>query len=257
MESVGQQLKTAREHKQMSIHDVVSSTKINSQIIEAIERDDFNSIAVPVYAKGFIKLYAQCVEIDPAPLIQAYNIYHANGSLNQRTAKELAQMEDRNKSGKSKKIHDSTLEDLTSAPIRKPDKNRAKSHRDKMRISRQKIKAMLSAKIKLLQCKLPKIHLRNFLKFFRFRMSELKIRKINLMNFFQAVFDRLAKQTRLLARFQLPVETWKTVILVAVCILLAAAVIGLIQYLARTDEPSGQIRWIQESPAPYVGTAIK
>jgi len=257
MESVGQKLKTAREHKQMSISDVVSSTKINSQIIEAIERDDFNSIPAPVYARGFIKLYAQCVEIDPAPLLQAYNIYHVRGSLNQRTAKELAHTEATDKSRKSKKIHDSRLEGLTSAPSRKPDKSRAKSHIDKPRISRQKIGAMLVAKIKLLQCKLPKIHLRSLLKFFRFRRFELNIHKINLMNFSQSAFDRLVKQTHSLARVQLSLETWKTVVLVAACILLAAAVIGLIQYSARTDEPSSQIRWIQEPPAPYVGHAIK
>ena len=257
MESVGQQLKTAREKKQMSISDVVSSTKINSQIIEAIERDNFNSIAVPVYARGFIKLYAQCVEIDPAPLLKAYNIYHVHGSLNPRTAKDLGQMEAIDKSRKGKKIHDFILEELTSVRSQKPDKSLAKSSRGKVRINRQKIRAMLAAKIKLLQCKLTEVRQKIFSRTFSFRMPELKIHKINLMSFSRAAFDRLTKQSHLLSRVKLPVETCKTVILVAVCILLAAGVIGLIQYSARTDEPSCQIRWVQEPPAPYIEHAIK
>ena len=42
------------------------------QIVEALEQEDFAKIAAPIYAKGFIKLYAEYVGLDPKPLIDEY-----------------------------------------------------------------------------------------------------------------------------------------------------------------------------------------
>jgi cytoskeletal protein RodZ len=51
---------------------VAEATRIKVQIVEAIEQDDFSRIPAPTYAKGFIKLIAEQVGEDPAPLLQAY-----------------------------------------------------------------------------------------------------------------------------------------------------------------------------------------
>ncbi len=70
--SVGAQLRAARERKQLTTSDVAGATRSKMQIIEAIERDDFSVFAAPIYGKGFIRLYAQVVGLDPNPLLEEF-----------------------------------------------------------------------------------------------------------------------------------------------------------------------------------------
>jgi hypothetical protein len=74
MESIGQILKAARERRQISIADVVVATKMSSTFVKAIEADDFKALVAPVYARGFIKLYAACVGLDPMPLLKQFDV---------------------------------------------------------------------------------------------------------------------------------------------------------------------------------------
>jgi len=73
----GASLRAAREKRGLSIADIVESTRIKSHIITALEHDDYSVIAAPLYGKGFIKLYAEHVGLDPAPLVQYYLNYYA------------------------------------------------------------------------------------------------------------------------------------------------------------------------------------
>lgn len=68
----GTALRAAREKRRLSIAEVVEATRIKSHILQALENDDYSVIAAPLYGKGFIKLYAEYVGLDPAPLIQHY-----------------------------------------------------------------------------------------------------------------------------------------------------------------------------------------
>ena len=72
----GATLKAAREAKGSTPGAAAEATRIKVQIIEAIERDDFSRIAAPTYARGFIKLYAEYVGLDPEPLLRAYAEHH-------------------------------------------------------------------------------------------------------------------------------------------------------------------------------------
>jgi cytoskeleton protein RodZ len=58
-ETFGQQLKQAREAKNLTIQNVVQATHIRSYQIEAIEADDFESLPSPVQARAFLRLYAE------------------------------------------------------------------------------------------------------------------------------------------------------------------------------------------------------
>ena len=58
-ETIGQQLKQAREAKNLTIQNVVQATQIRSYQIEAIEADDFESLPSPVQARAFLRLYAE------------------------------------------------------------------------------------------------------------------------------------------------------------------------------------------------------
>ncbi|MCE9614604.1 MAG: helix-turn-helix domain-containing protein [Lentisphaerae bacterium] len=70
--TIGSQLRKAREDRKLSPSDVAAATRSKIQFIEAIERDDYSVFAAPIYGKGFIRLYAQCVGLDPQPLLDAY-----------------------------------------------------------------------------------------------------------------------------------------------------------------------------------------
>jgi transcriptional regulator with XRE-family HTH domain len=70
--SLGKQLTEARRSLKLTTSEVAAATRVKVQIIEALEQDDFSKIAAPIYGKGFIRLYAEHVRIDPAPLITEY-----------------------------------------------------------------------------------------------------------------------------------------------------------------------------------------
>ena len=72
METVGQHLQAARIKKGLSIAEVASVTRIMTQQIQGLENDNFSSIPAPMYGKGFIKLYAQLLDLEPQPLIDLY-----------------------------------------------------------------------------------------------------------------------------------------------------------------------------------------
>jgi hypothetical protein len=72
MATLGQQLKAAREAKGVSESDAGSATKTLTKVIIAMEADDFSIMPAPTYAKGFIRLYAEYLELDPVPLVEEY-----------------------------------------------------------------------------------------------------------------------------------------------------------------------------------------
>lgn len=80
MATLGQQLKAAREAKNLTVKRVAEITRIKSQQIEGLDNDDHTSIPAQMYVKGFIKLYAQAVDLDPAPLLELYEESLQSGS---------------------------------------------------------------------------------------------------------------------------------------------------------------------------------
>ena len=68
----GAALRAAREKRRLSLTEVSDATRIKMPILQALENDDYSAIAAPLYGKGFIKLFAEHVGLDPAPLIRYY-----------------------------------------------------------------------------------------------------------------------------------------------------------------------------------------
>jgi len=75
--SIGQTFRTAREQKKVTASVAAKGTRIKIQVIEAMENDDFSVIAAPAYAKGFIRIYAEYLGLDPEPLVAEYVRLHA------------------------------------------------------------------------------------------------------------------------------------------------------------------------------------
>jgi cytoskeleton protein RodZ len=72
MATLGETLKAAREAAGYSTSQAAEATRIKVQHIEELERNDFTRFAAPIYGKGFIKLYAEFLNLDPSPMLAEY-----------------------------------------------------------------------------------------------------------------------------------------------------------------------------------------
>lgn len=70
VQSVGHLLRKARAARNMSIEDVSRQLRLSVQQIEAIEKEDFEKIPGRTFLRGFIRNYANLVQLDPVPLLQ-------------------------------------------------------------------------------------------------------------------------------------------------------------------------------------------
>lgn len=68
-QTIGQQLKQAREERRLTIEKIVEATHIRAHHIEAIEADDFESLPSPVQARAFLRLYAEYLGLSLDDLI--------------------------------------------------------------------------------------------------------------------------------------------------------------------------------------------
>jgi len=73
METIGQKLKTAREKSGLSPSDVAKAIRAKTEYVTAIERDEFQKLIAPIYARGFVKLYAQHLRLDPLPFLRQFD----------------------------------------------------------------------------------------------------------------------------------------------------------------------------------------
>ena len=74
----GPPLSAARKARGLSAEEVHRHTRLELRIIEALELERIDELGQPVYARGYIRSYARLLELDPQPLIDAYNA--ASGS---------------------------------------------------------------------------------------------------------------------------------------------------------------------------------
>ena len=70
--SLGEKLCNARLARKETASVVAKATRMKVQTVEDIEREDFSRLSAAIYAKGFIKLYAEHVGLDPKPLVDEY-----------------------------------------------------------------------------------------------------------------------------------------------------------------------------------------
>lgn len=71
-DSIGFQLKEAREAKNLSLENLHDLTKIKIIHLQAMEENRFEQIAAPVYQKGFLKSVAKALDLNAENLINQY-----------------------------------------------------------------------------------------------------------------------------------------------------------------------------------------
>jgi cytoskeletal protein RodZ len=64
MQTIGQRLKAAREEKRLTFDKVFESTRIRVAYLQALELDDLSSMPSPVQARGYLRNYAEFLELD-------------------------------------------------------------------------------------------------------------------------------------------------------------------------------------------------
>jgi cytoskeleton protein RodZ len=68
MPTVGEQLRRAREERELTVYQVAEATKIKTDHIRALEAGDFEAFVAPVYIRGFARNYARFLKLDEAGL---------------------------------------------------------------------------------------------------------------------------------------------------------------------------------------------
>lgn len=69
-ESIGQQLRQAREDQKLTLAQVASATHMRERHLQALEDGRPESIPSLAQARGFLRAYASYLKLDPAPLLQ-------------------------------------------------------------------------------------------------------------------------------------------------------------------------------------------
>jgi len=72
MKTSGQLLKETRVEKDKSIEDIAEKIKVNPSYLIALEKDDFDKLPSPTFAKGILRKYARSLNINPDTVIAMF-----------------------------------------------------------------------------------------------------------------------------------------------------------------------------------------
>lgn len=64
MSTVAEQLRQAREAKNLTVQQVAQITKIRTDHLVALEEGNFNVFSAPVYIRGFVRTYSALLKLD-------------------------------------------------------------------------------------------------------------------------------------------------------------------------------------------------
>ena len=69
---IGGELTRAREGRGLTLENAERDTRISQRYLQALEDERFDVIPAPVYARGFLRSYAQYLGLDPGPLLARF-----------------------------------------------------------------------------------------------------------------------------------------------------------------------------------------
>jgi cytoskeleton protein RodZ len=70
--TIGQKLRQARTERGVELSEVERATKIRAKFLEAMEEDRWQELPAPVYARGFLDIYARYLGLDHEALLEEY-----------------------------------------------------------------------------------------------------------------------------------------------------------------------------------------
>jgi hypothetical protein len=70
--TIGQKLRQGRTERGVELSEVERATKIRAKFLEAMEEDRWGALPAPVYARGFLDIYARYLGLDQEALLEEY-----------------------------------------------------------------------------------------------------------------------------------------------------------------------------------------
>ena len=104
MFEIGNTLREARLRRALDIADCESATKIRAKYLRALEEEQFEILPGPTYVKGFLRTYAEYLDLDGRLVLDEYESrftgrqdhpYNPDGDPNKRRAKRRRSREAR------------------------------------------------------------------------------------------------------------------------------------------------------------------
>jgi cytoskeleton protein RodZ len=80
MGHLGEVLREARRRKGVTLAQAEKVTRIQAKYLKALEDEDYESLPGHVYAKGYLRNYAQYLSLDPDKVMQLYPSYFSGAS---------------------------------------------------------------------------------------------------------------------------------------------------------------------------------
>jgi cytoskeleton protein RodZ len=74
-ETIGEQLRLAREERGVPLREVSDETRISIHYLEAIETNDYKRLPGGIFNRSFVKAYARYVGYDEKKAVEAYMLY--------------------------------------------------------------------------------------------------------------------------------------------------------------------------------------
>lgn len=81
-DSLGGYLRQERELRHVSLQDISAATKVQLTFLQALERNDYDRLPPAPFVVGFLRAYAQCLNLHPEAIIAVYHqLYGASERL--------------------------------------------------------------------------------------------------------------------------------------------------------------------------------
>jgi cytoskeletal protein RodZ len=73
MLTVADQLRTAREAQNLTVHQIAETTKLRTDHIRALDEGNYDVFSAPVYVRGSVRAYANALKLDVPKLVELLN----------------------------------------------------------------------------------------------------------------------------------------------------------------------------------------
>ena len=90
MPTLGEELKSRRENRDISLNDISEATKISTRYLKAIETDNYSILPGGIFTRSFIRAYAKQVGMNEDEAVGLYQqqITAQSGELQAQSASE-------------------------------------------------------------------------------------------------------------------------------------------------------------------------
>jgi transcriptional regulator with XRE-family HTH domain len=92
-DAFGPNLRRIRIKKQISIEQIAKATKLLPSLFQGLERNDFSQWPTGVYARSYVRQYAEAIGVDPDSTVDEFCRWFPEGDRRlERTVREQAEI---------------------------------------------------------------------------------------------------------------------------------------------------------------------